>query len=219
LKQVKANNYDEFINQHEDILFEDAFLEQTKGLVMNQYEYMLNQADMKAVLNSLYSPYINPYAFLKFGRLQVVKKGMNAIDSILVNRTILREYVVKALITELITRELMQQRRTHLVFHRWDDSLKTRQQAISDIECDAQVNSKTLLGWSLLYHLNARPEFNFTQREFAAIAHVHQRSLRRCKDQVTDILLQRVIDLEVEAQGRSISLTSIDFREDKSLTP
>lgn len=101
-------------------------------------------------------------------------------------------------VCELIEVKLCQQRKTLAVYHRPMAHLHTCEQAYRDIRGDVLPNSPILIGWSLLYHVQLRPDLNISHGQFAELASITPRSALRYKNQAIELLLRYILELELK---------------------
>lgn len=152
---------------------------------------------IKCILEHLYSGDSSTAVYKKFARLQLISKRIESLPRRVIAHSVLLQYVVQELLFELIEANLQKQRFILGLKHRQLRKRETRKQAMADIRQDASVAASDLVGWSFLYHVFLRPDFNISQEDFAKVAHIHPRTARRYKQRMTNLLLQEIIRLEL----------------------
>lgn len=163
-----------------------------------QRQKTLKLKHLKCVLDNLYYAENNCSAIKYFEKLIIVQQGIKARRHIMIDDQALLKYTIQHILSEMIQVELQKQRHILGVAHRHTDRLETQRQVVHVIQCDAHTQSIPLIGWSLLYHVHIRPEFNITYNLFAKIVSVEARTVRRYKNQATNLLLQRLIQAEAQ---------------------
>lgn len=164
----------------------------------HRHHHILRVNHLKQVLNSIASSEIDRGAYQHFSHIHVVKSRLKQIKHVNVSIRLLREYVVQDWLCELIQQELCKQRFAMGLTHRPDNALETRQQAICDIKLDTITNSPHLIGWSYLHHYYIRPDLMISQSDFATLASMSTRNVRRYRDLVLEKLLQCIIEQELQ---------------------
>ena len=165
---------------------------------MSRLPKNITEKQLYCILDNLYYARSDGRSVSRFDQLRIIQNGMNALKHIVIDDHILLEYTVHHVLNALIEKELQQQRYVLNIPHRPFLELKTRQQALAGIQQDALTQSNQLIGWSLLYHIYFRREFNITLSLFAELIHVENRTLRRYKSHAVSLLLRSLLAAELQ---------------------
>jgi len=160
---------------------------------------------IKTILNAMLYANDEHEAFEEVANLQVIQKMLLSVHQKRIGKVALIEHVVHLFVARIITQELTLLRRAQGIEIERLGRLLTKAKAMEHIRRDAEVNVPNLIGWSLLYHVFVQPDLNISHSEFAALAHVEVRTLRRYKNQAIHNLLKRIIELELDTQRSSAS--------------
>jgi tetratricopeptide (TPR) repeat protein len=110
----------------------------------------------------------------------------------------LRGWAVRSLLIQFITNALSEQRR---FFDLPPASIREkRRTALERIQQDSLCSSDILMGWSLLFYRYVRSELVLTVRELADFTHIHERTLRRYRQDSFLRLRDRLTEAEWEAR-------------------
>jgi hypothetical protein len=160
----------------------------------------LTYKDLQKTLDTLYYSDSELYISPALRKLEIIQRKVKSLCQLAITPHALLRYTVRELLTDIIESEWLWQRDILQIVTKEQLPSYTRSQAIDVIKQDASTQSKSLIGWSLLYHVYICPEYNISLSDFTDLICVVPRTCRRYKNYALQEVIQKLIRIELAAR-------------------